>query len=125
MEDLDLMVDEVRQAGREGVGCLVDGGHADMGRSVPFLKQLSEKSGMPINIPVIDQACRGRRVREGRDQVRAHAACRRRQGRHAAEGPRRQSSAVSRVRATSEMSMSELGTDCWSEEVRDAPPCSR
>jgi phosphotriesterase-related protein len=48
MEDLDLMVDEVRQAGREGVGCLVDGGHADMGRSVPFLKQLSEKSGMPI-----------------------------------------------------------------------------
>lgn len=48
MEDLDLMVDEVRQAASEGVGCLVDGGHADMGRSVPFLKQLSAKSGMPI-----------------------------------------------------------------------------
>jgi phosphotriesterase-related protein len=48
MEDLDLMVAEVRAAADEGVSCLVDGGHADMGRSTAFLRQLSSKSGMPI-----------------------------------------------------------------------------
>jgi phosphotriesterase-related protein len=32
----------------EGVACIVDGGHADMGRSVDFLRQVSMKSGMPI-----------------------------------------------------------------------------
>jgi phosphotriesterase-related protein len=48
MEDLDLMTDEARIAGKEGVACLVDGGHADMGRDLNFLKQVSEKSGMPI-----------------------------------------------------------------------------
>lgn len=42
------MVAEVRAAANEGVGCIVDGGYADMGRSVGFLKQLSSKSGMPI-----------------------------------------------------------------------------
>jgi phosphotriesterase-related protein len=48
MEDLDLMADELKLAQNEGVACLVDGGHADMGRSLDFLKKLSEKSGMPI-----------------------------------------------------------------------------
>jgi phosphotriesterase-related protein len=48
MEDLELMVAEVRAAAAEGVSCLVDGGHADMGRSVASLRQLSSKSGMPI-----------------------------------------------------------------------------
>ena len=48
MSDLDLMTEEVKAAAQEGVACIVDGGHADMGRSLDFLKQLSEKSGMPI-----------------------------------------------------------------------------
>ena len=48
MSDLDLMTDEVKAAAQEGVACIVDGGHADMGRSLDFLKQLSERSGMPI-----------------------------------------------------------------------------
>ncbi|PWT97777.1 MAG: hypothetical protein C5B51_30745 [Terriglobia bacterium] len=48
LEDLDLMVEEMRAASKEGVACLVDGGHPDMGRSLDFLKHLSMQSGMPI-----------------------------------------------------------------------------
>jgi phosphotriesterase-related protein len=48
MEDLDLMVEEIKTAQKDGVACLVDGGHEDMGRKLDFLKQLSERSGMPI-----------------------------------------------------------------------------
>jgi phosphotriesterase-related protein len=48
MQDLDLMVDELNIAKREGIGCIVDGGHPDMGRDINFLRQLSTKSGMPI-----------------------------------------------------------------------------
>ncbi len=48
MDDLDLMVDEMKAAAQEGVACIVDGGHPDMGRNFDFLKQLSSKSGMPI-----------------------------------------------------------------------------
>jgi phosphotriesterase-related protein len=35
-------------AAKDGVGCIVDGGHPDMGRNLDFLKRLSAKSGMPI-----------------------------------------------------------------------------
>ena len=48
LRDLDLMTEELRAAGHEGVACLVDGGHPDMGRSLDFLKHLSMQSGMPI-----------------------------------------------------------------------------
>jgi phosphotriesterase-related protein len=48
MEDLDLLTEELRTAKNEGVSCLVDGGHPDMGRSLDFLKRLSAASGMPI-----------------------------------------------------------------------------
>jgi phosphotriesterase-related protein len=48
LEDLDLIVGEMRAAREDGVACLVDGGHADMGRSVAFLKDVSTRSGMPI-----------------------------------------------------------------------------
>jgi phosphotriesterase-related protein len=48
MEDLDLMAEEMSAAAKDGVGCLVDGGHPDMGRNLDFLKRLSAKSGMPI-----------------------------------------------------------------------------
>jgi phosphotriesterase-related protein len=48
MQDLDLMSEEVTIAKREGIACIVDGGHPDMGRDINFLRQLSTKSGMPI-----------------------------------------------------------------------------
>jgi predicted metal-dependent phosphotriesterase family hydrolase/SAM-dependent methyltransferase len=48
MQDLDLMVEELAIARREGIGCIVDGGHTDMGRDINFLRQLSVRSGMPI-----------------------------------------------------------------------------
>jgi len=48
MEDLGLMVEEMRAALKEGVACIVDAGHPDMGRDLQFLKQLSTRSGMPI-----------------------------------------------------------------------------
>ena len=48
MQDLDVMVQELTAAKREGIGCIVDGGHPDMGRSIDFLRQLSSKSQMPI-----------------------------------------------------------------------------
>ena len=48
MEDVDIMSDELKIAAQEGVACVVDGGHPDMGRNLDSLKQISIKSGMPI-----------------------------------------------------------------------------
>jgi predicted metal-dependent phosphotriesterase family hydrolase len=48
MQDLNLMVDELSIAKREGISCIVDGGHPDMGRDINFLRQVSLKSGLPI-----------------------------------------------------------------------------
>jgi phosphotriesterase-related protein len=48
MHNVDLMAAEVSKAKSEDVGCMVDGGHPDMGRDVGFLRQVSMKSGMPI-----------------------------------------------------------------------------
>jgi phosphotriesterase-related protein len=48
MQDLGVMSAEMRLAAAEGVACIVDAGHPDMGRNFQFLKQLSVKSGMPI-----------------------------------------------------------------------------
>ena len=48
MKDLDLMAEELTIAKAEGISCIVDGGHPDMGRDINVLRQLSTKSGMPI-----------------------------------------------------------------------------
>ena len=48
LEDLDLVVAEMQAAAEDGVACIVDGGHADMGRDIEFIRVLSERSGMPI-----------------------------------------------------------------------------
>ncbi len=48
MDDLDLMVDEMKAAKADGIACIVDGGHEDMGRKIENLKILSERSGLPI-----------------------------------------------------------------------------
>ena len=47
-KNLTLMIEEARAAAREGVACIVDGGHADMGRDLEFLKQVTTQSGLPI-----------------------------------------------------------------------------
>lgn len=48
MQDADYMSDELVRAKKEGIGCIVDAGHPDMGRDPQFLKTISQKSGMPI-----------------------------------------------------------------------------
>ena len=46
--DVSLITDEVRIAGTEGVACIVDGGHADMGRSLEALRRIAQGSGVHI-----------------------------------------------------------------------------
>lgn len=48
MRDADLMAAEVAKTKENGVACIVDGGHPDMGRNADFLRQVSMKSGVPI-----------------------------------------------------------------------------
>jgi phosphotriesterase-related protein len=47
-DDVDLMIAEVRQAARDGVRCIVDGGHADMQRSLAALRRIAAESGVAI-----------------------------------------------------------------------------
>jgi phosphotriesterase-related protein len=42
------MVEELKAAARDGVGCIVEAGHADQGRRAPYVRQLSVQSGLPI-----------------------------------------------------------------------------
>jgi phosphotriesterase-related protein len=42
------MVEELMAAKREGVSCIVEAGHSDQGRRVPYVRQLSIASGLPI-----------------------------------------------------------------------------
>jgi len=48
LEDVDAVTDEVRATGKEGVSCIVDGGHADMGTSYANLRKIAERSGVHI-----------------------------------------------------------------------------
>jgi hypothetical protein len=47
-KDVDLMIQEARLAAIDGVGCIVDGGHPDMGRDLNLLKKITTDSGLPI-----------------------------------------------------------------------------
>ena len=47
-DDVAMMVDEVRAAGKDGIACIVDGGHPDMTRSLDALKRIATESGVPI-----------------------------------------------------------------------------
>jgi len=38
----------MKQAKAEGIACIVDGGHPDMGRDIKFLRDVAMKSGLPI-----------------------------------------------------------------------------
>lgn len=48
MHNVDLMSAEVSKAKAEGVACIVDAGHPDMGRDINFIRQVAMKSGLPI-----------------------------------------------------------------------------
>lgn len=48
MHNVDLMSAEVSKAKAEGVACIVDAGHPDMGRDIHFIRQVAMKSGLPI-----------------------------------------------------------------------------
>ena len=48
MHNVDLMSAEVAKVKPEGIACIVDAGHPDMGRDIDFLRQVSLKSGVPI-----------------------------------------------------------------------------
>jgi phosphotriesterase-related protein len=47
-DDVALMTEEARAARADGVACLVDGGHADMGRSLDALRRITAESGLPV-----------------------------------------------------------------------------
>lgn len=47
-DDVDLMIEETKAAGRDGVACIVDGGHPDMDRDLDALKRIATESGVPI-----------------------------------------------------------------------------
>jgi phosphotriesterase-related protein len=47
-DDVAMMVEEVRAAGKDGIACIVDGGHPDMSRSLDALKRIATESGVPI-----------------------------------------------------------------------------
>lgn len=48
MQAAEYQTEELRLAKADGIGCIVDGGHPDMGRDIGFLTALSRESGMPI-----------------------------------------------------------------------------
>ena len=50
-DNLDLMVQLVNKAAMEGVSCIVDGGHADMGRSLDNLRTIAQRTTVHIVAP--------------------------------------------------------------------------
>jgi phosphotriesterase-related protein len=47
-DDVGMMVEEVCAAGKDGIACIVDGGHPDMSRSLGALKRIAAESGVAI-----------------------------------------------------------------------------
>lgn len=47
-DDVPLMVEEVKAAGKDGISCIVDAGHADMGRRMEALQRIARQSRVPI-----------------------------------------------------------------------------
>src|SRR4029079_14010295 len=47
-DDVAMMIEEAKATKADGVACIVDGGHADMGRSLDALKRITTESGLPI-----------------------------------------------------------------------------
>src|SRR5712672_3180536 len=47
-DDVNLMLEETRAAGKEGIGLIVDGGHSDMDRNLDALQRIARESGVHI-----------------------------------------------------------------------------
>jgi len=47
-DDVELMAEETKAAGRDGVGCIVDGGHPDMDRDLGALKRIAADTGVLV-----------------------------------------------------------------------------
>jgi phosphotriesterase-related protein len=47
-EDVPLMIDELTAAMKAGLACAVDAGHADIGRNIQHLREMSKASGLHI-----------------------------------------------------------------------------
>src|SRR5256712_12971048 len=47
-DDVDMMAQLVNKAGTEGVSCIVDGGHTDMGRKMADLKTIATRTQVHI-----------------------------------------------------------------------------
>lgn len=47
-DDVAMMIEEAKLAKADGIAAIVDGGHADMNRSVDALRKISTESGLPI-----------------------------------------------------------------------------
>lgn len=48
LENVDVVLEEVKASGKEGISCIVDGGHPDMGTSYANLKAIAERSGVHL-----------------------------------------------------------------------------
>lgn len=46
--DVAMMVEEARAAAKDGIACIVDGGHPDMKRDLGALRRITTESGLPI-----------------------------------------------------------------------------
>jgi phosphotriesterase-related protein len=46
--DVNLIIEQVKAAQKDGITCLVDGGHPDMGRDLDALKRIGQATGMNI-----------------------------------------------------------------------------
>jgi phosphotriesterase-related protein len=44
--NVDMIVDEVKAAQKDGITCIVDGGHPDMGRNLDSLKTIAQRTGI-------------------------------------------------------------------------------
>jgi phosphotriesterase-related protein len=47
-DDVELMIEETKLAARDGVACIVDGGHPDMDRDLVALRRIASESGVHI-----------------------------------------------------------------------------
>jgi phosphotriesterase-related protein len=47
-DDVDFIVQEIKTAGQEGIGCIVDGGHPDMGRDLNTLKRVANETSVHV-----------------------------------------------------------------------------
>jgi len=48
LENPEMVLDELRATGKDGVSLIVDGGHADMGTNYDHLKMIAEKAGVHV-----------------------------------------------------------------------------